>query len=363
MIRFTKIPYSIRLILTKKCNLKCLFCLADASSKVQQNELNTDEWLNFFNRLKELCVFNLSISGGEIFLRDDWFVLLKRLRENRKHRITVLTNGTLISRDAANQLCDINVKNISISVDGLEEKHDHIRGEGAFKRTVKGIENLLSIGIKPRISFTPIRSNYRDLGPLIDFMTSFEISVFRVNSLSPEGRCINIYEYIALKFPQQIKEILDVVKEKRKEYPQLNLICNLGFYYYLPKSLKLFLENPLNKNKIKHLKDGCGAASTSCAITQTGDLIPCEGLSNFIGGNIREKDILEIWNYSENFKRIRNLSNIAINQVPYCKDCKYNSLCDGGCRASSFLIYKNLISPDLFCPYHKKIDLRGTLNE
>ncbi|MCP4151828.1 MAG: hypothetical protein GY757_29055 [bacterium] len=45
---------------------------------------------------------------------------------------------------------------------------------------------------------------------------------------------------------------------------------------------------------MKHLKEGCSAASKAFTITPTGDVIPCEGLPDFVGGNIKEKDILDI---------------------------------------------------------------------
>ncbi|MFQ6118985.1 MAG: radical SAM protein [Methanosarcinales archaeon] len=353
MIRYTKVPHSIQILLTNKCNLHCNFCLIDASNKADKEELNTTEWLKFFERLKELRIFNISFSGGEIFLRNDLFVLLKRLRENRMHRITLLTNGTLITKEIANQLSQINIKYISISVDGLEEKHNQLRGGGTFQKTIKAIQSLINVGIKPQISFTPMRSNYKDLGPLIDFIVSLGIPTIQVNTLSPEGRCLNIYKDIVLEYPLQVKEVLDVIEEKKKKYPDLKINCELGFYYNLPQSYMYFQKNPQKKYKIKHLKDGCGAASTSCVITPTGDVIPCEGFSTFIGGNIREQDLLDIWNDSKNFKMIRELSEIAMDQVPYCKDCKYNFLCDGGCRATAYLIYNDLLAPNILCPFWK----------
>jgi SynChlorMet cassette radical SAM/SPASM protein ScmE len=353
MIRYTKVPHSVRILLTDQCNLYCNFCLINASEKANTKELHTAEWLRFFESLKKLRVFNISISGGEIFLRHDLFVLLKKLRENRMHRITLLTNGTLITKEIANQLSRINMKNISISVDGLKEKHEQIRGKGTFLRTVKGLQCLLGVGIIPRISFTPVKSNYKDLAPLIDLMVSLGITVIHVNTLTPEGRCLEIYSDIALEYPLQVKEVLDVIEEKKKEYPGTKINSGLGFYYYLPQSYMYFEENPQNY-EMKHLKDGCGAASTSCVITPTGDVIPCEGFKMFTGGNIREQDLLDIWNNSRNFKTIRDLSKITMDQIPYCKDCKYIYLCDGGCRALAYLVHKDLLAPSILCPSCKQ---------
>lgn len=352
MIRFTKIPYAVRLLLTDRCNLNCIFCLRDSENQGSGEELNTEQWLRFFVRLKELRVFRISLSGGEIFLRDDIFVLLKRLKENRMHRVSILSNGTLISKKVADQLSELNLKSISISVDGLEQKHDRIRGEGAFRETMNGIQCLLGAGIKPNISFTPTRENYEDAGPLIDLMASLGISTIQVNNLSPEGRCLNIYEALLLEYPHQVKAFLDVIEKKQKEFPAVKISCQFGYYYYLPRLYEDFKKNP-QEYEIQNLKSGCGAAATSCAVTPTGDVVPCEGFLTFKGGNIKEKDLYEIWNESENFKTIRELSKISMDQTPHCKDCKYIYLCDAGCRAAAYMVYNDLLAPGLLCPFKK----------
>jgi len=355
MTYVARAPYSIRIILTNKCNLHCDFCLANASEKDKINELDTWEWLDFFERLKELYIFDISFSGGEIFLRDDLFLLLNKLRENARHRISLLTNGTLITEEIAKHLKQINIRRIHISLDGLEKKHDELRGRGTFQRIVKGIQSLNYVGIKPSISFTAMRSNYMDLGPLIDFIASMGISAIQVNSLIPEGRCINIYNNLALKYPDQILEVLKVIENKQKEHKDFKIFSEIGFYYYLPQHYSYLQKSFKTGLRTKHLKGGCGAASTCCVITPNGNVIPCEGLSDFVGGNIREQDLLDIWNDSVELKKIRDLSRISLDQVLYCKDCQYNVICDGGCRALAYIKHNDLTAPNSLCPFLENI--------
>lgn len=325
----------------------------DASGKADSSELSTAEWFQFFEKLKQIQVFNISLNGGEIFLRDDLFILLKKLRENRMHKLSLFTNGTMINEENAGELARLSIKTISISVDGLEINHDHVRGKGTFQKTMQGIRQLIKAGITPIVAFTPLKSNYQDLGSLIDMLISEGITNFRVNSLSPEGRCLNIYEEVALEFPHQVKEVLTVVEEKKRLNPGFKITCELGFHYYLPQSYAYAQKNPQNF-QMKHLNDGCSAANNSCTITPTGDVIPCEGLPMFVGGNIRESDFMDIWTHSENLKKIRDLAKVPMDQVPYCQKCKYIYLCNGGCRASSFLVYGDLLAPDFLCPLWKK---------
>jgi len=351
MARFAKIPYSIRLLLTKRCNLTCTFCLDDAANAAPRSgELTTDQWLVFIKRLKELKVFDVSLSGGEIFLRDDLFVILRALKDNRAHRVTLLTNGTLITDEIAQRLRELDIKNISVSLDGMETVHDSIRGKGAFQKTLQGIRRLTDSLIYPSISFTATAANCPDLGPLLDLSASLRVRLFSVNSLSPEGRCFSIYKEIVPRYPDQYKQVLDVVEEKRAMYPVMKIECSLGFYYHLPGSYEYFKANPQNY-KIKHLKDGCGAASTSCVVAAHGDVIPCCGLPMFPAGNILQSDFADIWMNSENFKKIRDLAQLSMDDVPYCKSCQYRYICDGGCRASAYMVYNDILAPSVLCPF------------
>lgn len=189
---------------------------------------------------------------------------------------------------------------------------------------------------------------------MIDFLNSFGNLPMRVNTLSPEGRCLDIYQDIALKFPDEVIEVLDTIEEKKQEYRGLKIKCELGFYYYLPESYKLFKEKNQEPKEAKHLKSGCGAAPTSCVIDAAGDVIPCEGFPMFAGGNIRSRDLMEIWNNSETFNKIRELSNITMDRVPYCMNCDYNLFCNAGCRANAYAVHGDLLAPDPLCPFWRE---------
>ncbi len=350
MAYYSKKPVSVRLVLTGKCNLHCNYCFMDAGKTGNPDELSTARWLTFIERLRELHVFDIVLNGGEIFLRDDLFVIIKKIRDNRMHKLTLFTNGTLITPKVAGRLSDLKIKNIVVSLDGLENCHDELRGKGAFQKTINGIRNLTAAGIFPQVAFTPVKTNYKDLGGLIDLLADLKITFLQLNTLSPEGRCMNIYKKLVLGFPGQIKESLDIINEKRRQFPDIKINCAIGFYYHLPESYGYFQENPQNY-KVKHLKEGCSAASRACTITPTGDVIPCEGFPTFVGGNIKEKDILDIWNNSESFKKIRELADVAMDQTPYCKECKYIYICNGGCRATAYKVYNDLLAPAVTCPF------------
>jgi Fe-coproporphyrin III synthase len=137
-------PHAVRLVLTQKCNLACVHCLADARPHAARNELTTDEWLLLICRLRELKVFDISLTGGEMLTRPDIITLLEQLAIPRFCRITMVTNGTLITPAIAQQLQELKIRNILISIDGMQRANDRIRGEGAFDQATTGLRHLLA---------------------------------------------------------------------------------------------------------------------------------------------------------------------------------------------------------------------------
>lgn len=130
-------PLCISMVVNNACNLACRHCYLQVP-KLDGPALTESEWdLWFDSILAEPEVRLLSLVGKELFLGTKGPRLLESLaRRNRAlgaqaKRIGVITNGTLIGphRDLI-QACDLDY--LDISVDGTPDRHDAIRGAGAF---------------------------------------------------------------------------------------------------------------------------------------------------------------------------------------------------------------------------------------
>lgn len=89
---------------------------------------------------------------------------------------------------------------------------------------------------------------------------------------------------------------------------------------------------------------GCSAGIISCAIDINGNIIPCLPLYKIAVGNIKNDNILEVWNQSKVFNELRNRNNLKGK----CGRCKYKQLC-GGCRAEAFYQTGDLLEQDNTC--------------
>lgn len=333
-----------------------MYCGAERFNEIEEEaELNTKEWLNLLKRLKDIQVFSIDLSGGEMFLREDIFEILETAVKLKFPVINITTNGTLISEKVAKQLKRLNFgnKNISISLDGDKESHDRLRGTGSYNKTIKGVRTLVNNGIIPEILFTPLKNNYKTLNDMVEIIYDIGIRRISFNALHPSGKCNEIYKDIMLDWFVEAGEFQEIVEDIREKYSDIKI--NDPPFVYKSFPIQYNYENKSSlKTKSKPRLKPCSSAHSSCNITPGGWVVPCSELYDFKGGNIREQDILDIWRNSENFEKIRNLSNISSDQIPWCRNCDYNAFCNTGCRADAYMIYGDIMAPDPFCPYWKE---------
>jgi len=132
---------------TMRCNLHCEFCYVGDLLNLEgewRQEMSLEALRNAFPAEPGLQV---SLTGGEIFMRKDIMSVLDLFREKGYACGYLTTNGTIISEERAEALADLAaagfLKHISVSIDGPEELHDIARGlKGTFERTCAGLRRL-----------------------------------------------------------------------------------------------------------------------------------------------------------------------------------------------------------------------------
>ena len=118
---------------TAACNLACSYCRAKASSRPDPDELSTEEALSFLDSIAPLQPM-LILSGGEPLLRPDIF-FLARYAVSLGMRVSLASNGTLITPELADEIALSGISRVSISLDAADaQRHDRMRGQGSFER-------------------------------------------------------------------------------------------------------------------------------------------------------------------------------------------------------------------------------------
>jgi len=167
-------PPNLQLFLTRKCNLRCTHCYADAGSALD-NEIPASDWKQVITEFSAMKAGNVvTFSGGEPLAHPE-FRDIARYAKSCGHKVYLLTNGVAINNlDAARSLIGA-VDCVQLSLEGtMEEIHDPIRGKGSFLRAVRGLQNLLSTGFPVEVVFVVLPSNVDDLRQnLGDFASRF----------------------------------------------------------------------------------------------------------------------------------------------------------------------------------------------
>jgi len=148
-----KILHNLTLELNTKCNLDCIHCYIP--HKVSYG-MSTEKVLSIIDEADALGVLNVTLTGGEIFLRDDILDIISYIR--RKYmRVFLISNGTLLDRDIIRQLRALNVAELGISLYSTNESiHDHItRRTGSFRKTMSAIMCALTEGLRVVVK-TPV---------------------------------------------------------------------------------------------------------------------------------------------------------------------------------------------------------------
>src|SRR4030042_1885156 len=132
---------------TPRCNLRCIHCYSNSNAARCDAELDTKQAKKLLADVLEVNATVVLFSGGEPLLRGDLFELMAEAKR-LKLRMVLSTNGTLIDETTAAKLKDVNLAYAGISLDGAEPFHDNFRqSKGAFKATLKGIENCQKAGL------------------------------------------------------------------------------------------------------------------------------------------------------------------------------------------------------------------------
>jgi MoaA/NifB/PqqE/SkfB family radical SAM enzyme len=245
---------------TDRCNLRCKTCNIWKKPKI---DLPLDYLKAIFKKFKNLNW--ISFTGGEPFLRDDLvYIAYLALKECPSlHTISIPTNGFFtdkILKDVKDILkLGIPSLYVSVSLDGLEEVHDSIRGvKGSFKRAVNTFRLLKKIKdkrFKVHFEYTISRFNQGMLPQTVETLGTPEDFIISVAQ--------NAFYYVNEK--KKIKPVKKLLYSDIKWFLSTHKGCSVHDF-----ATKMFLKSILEKRRIP-----CVAGKNSFYINTKGEIYPC----------------------------------------------------------------------------------------
>ncbi|HVR63770.1 MAG TPA: radical SAM protein, partial [Polyangia bacterium] len=132
--------------ITLRCDLACVHC-GSRAGRARPDELTTAECLDLVEQMADMDVREVTLIGGEAYLRDDWLQIVRALRR-RGIQATMTSGGRGLTAERATAAAEAGLQSVSVSIDGLEETHDRLRGvRGSHHAAMAALANLRAAGI------------------------------------------------------------------------------------------------------------------------------------------------------------------------------------------------------------------------
>ncbi len=337
-MRLLKTPKSVDIEITNKCNLRCRYCCHFTSAADVDQDLPTEEWLEFFEELNRCAVMNLTISGGEPFCRKDLRELIEGIVRNRM-RFCILSNGALITDDMAEFLASTGRCNfVQISIDGsVPEVHDEFRGKGAFAGAMSGIECLQRHGVPVSSRVTIHKHNLQDLEGIARLLLEDPgMQSFSTNSASYMGLCRQNAEQVQLSVEERLFAMETLLRLSAKYSGRI--VASAGPLSEGRNWMKMEQDRREGREGTHGYLSGCGCVWSKLAVRADGVIVPCNQLGHIELGRINQDDLRDIWQNHPELEKLRERRNTPLSDFEFCQGCDYIDYCTGNCPALAYTI-------------------------
>jgi radical SAM protein with 4Fe4S-binding SPASM domain len=292
----------LELQITDRCNLQCHHCYIGEGS---HQDLSKKQIQRVLEEFEEIQGLRLLISGGEPLLHP-LFWEINVILKNYAFRSILLSNATLITKEVAKKL---SVHEVQVSLDGMKEGHESLRGRGTFKKVMAAIDQLQQANIRVSVATMIHRRNLSEFDQLASLLQSKHIDEWNVDVPCVEGRLKTHQDFWVSPY-------------------EAGLYLNYGYGGGFHGSTKNFT---------------CGAHL--CAIITNGTVCKCGLFRGEPVGSI-EEGLRTCW---------ARIPRIALEDLT-CK-CPVTEECQGGCRYRA-KIQGDIFQPDLFQCYARGV-LKG----
>ncbi len=294
------IPLSVQVDLTYRCNERCVHCYLDHDD---HGEMTTAEIKHLLDEMADAGVFILTLSGGEIFLRKDFFELLEHARR-LMFCVKLKTNAIMIREREATRLRDLHVESIQVSIySHRPEVHDAITlVPGSLKRSIDAIRFLKSQGLKVIIANVLMTQNMQDYPGVRALADELGVECTLDPTVTPmmDGN----------------RSTLDLGVDTaalRQVFRDTALVEDAEEYCAIPA--------PPGEDDLESTP--CSAGHTACYVSPYGEVFPCVQFP-LPTGNVRQQRFLDIWRDSDQMNEVRS---IRLKNLPTCSSCSHGSTC------------------------------------
>jgi len=308
--------------------LACAHCGSRAGAS-RADELTTQEALDVVRQLHDLGIRQVTLLGGEAFLRKDWFAIARAVRD-ADMRCTMTTGAWGLTPRMAGKIREAGIDHVAISVDGLEETHDRLRGRrGSWQQCFAALRHLRAEGIRVGCVTQINRLSAPELPALYERLAGAGIASWQIQLTAPMGRAADNAEILFQ--PPEVLELFPVLARiaRRAWHDGIRFIASSNIGYYGPYE-RLLRSNGHPWGFWRGPAEGLRMIGIEADGTVKADLtLPSVP---YAGGNVRERPLGDIVRDADEltFNRHAGTPDDKAALWGFCKTCEFAALCRGG---------------------------------
>jgi Fe-coproporphyrin III synthase len=338
---------------TRRCNLRCVHCYSHSEDRDYGGELSLQEGKALIDDLADFGSPVVLFSGGEPLIRPDLPELVRHAI-SRGMRAVLSTNGTLITGAIAEELKDIGLSYVGISLDGLEKVHDAFRRvPGTFRKAMAAIRNCQDVGLKVGLRFTINKRNQQDISGVFDLVEDMRIPRICFYHLVYAGRGSDL---VGEDLDHaETRRVVDLIMDRTKLLHRNGLPVEVltvdnhadGPYVYL----RLAEEDPERAEEVLRLlqmNEGNNSGRGIGCVSWDGTVHADQFWRHCSFGNVKDRPFSGIWSdpSDELLSKLKEKKNHVKGR---CAQCRWLDICAGNFRVRAEAVYGDVWAPDPAC--------------
>ncbi len=302
--------------LTNECNLTCLHCGSDCIKDSGVPNLPAEKVLGVLVDIKsknDPHKISVVLSGGEPLCYPHVFQLGRQITE-LEFPWGMVTNGYAWNQKRVRQAKESGMCSATVSLDGLADTHDWLRGrQGSYNKAVNAISLLIDENFLQAIDVITCanRRNLNQLEAIADKLVALGLKEWRIFTISPIGRATEFSDLFLS--PSEYNHLLTTIRRLRE---RSDIAVRLSESGYLGKHHEL---------DVRDQYFFCRAGISVAGVMVNGDILACPNIDRrFRQGNIHQDSFMDVWEHKYQVFRDR-----AWMRVGRCKDCGEWRNCQG----------------------------------
>lgn len=319
--------------ITLACDLKCQHCGSRAGSRRPQ-ELSTEECQDLIRQLARLGTREVTLIGGEAYLRRDWLDIIREIRAQGMD-CTMQSGGLHLTEERIRLAAEAGLQAAGVSIDGLSEVHDKLRGvKGSFDAALNALRLFKDYGLTSSVNTQITSLVIPQLRELMNLYIDAGASNWQIQLTVAMGRAADHPELLLQ--PYELLDLMPLLAELYQEGSDRGFLIQPGnnIGYFGPYES---LWRGSGDDRVHWTS--CNAGQNTIGIEADGTIKGCPSLPTtpYGGGNIRDLTLEHIWKKADelSFTRTRTVNDLW----GYCRSCYYADICRAGCTWTTHVLF------------------------